>query len=238
MKGWKRTFRAKSGHSGGIFRYVSAAACIALAAVCIIISPAYAHKVNIFAYAQDGKIYAEGYFVDGTKCKNSLVQVIDNKTGEKLLEGYTDGNGQYTFGIPRGTSLKMVLYAGTGHQNEYVLSEEEVRAAMSSSATKTEKEAVQSTSPPPALNPLVTVQPARLQDGTNAPPSPEEMEELIGRVVDSRLQPVMRILVKLQEQSEKPGLTEIIGGIGYIIGIMGLAGYLKGRADRRQNRSS
>ena len=47
----------------------------------------------------------------------------------------------------------------------------------------------------------------------------------------------MRILVKLQEQSEKPGLTEIIGGIGYIIGIMGIIGYLKGRAARRNTRS-
>jgi len=49
------------------------------------------------------------------------------------------------------------------------------------------------------------------------------------RVIDRKLKPVMGILVKLREDSEKPRLTEIIGGIGYIVGLMGIAMYLKSR---------
>ena len=37
------------------------------------------------------------------------------------------------------------------------------------------------------------------------------------------------MLVKLQESSGKPGFTEIIGGIGYIIGILGIVAYFKAR---------
>jgi len=192
--------------------------------------------VNIFAYAQDGKVHAEGYFVDGTKCKNSIIEVIDNKTGQKLLEGRTDDNGQYSFDIPRAVAMKLILRAGIGHQNEYVLSEDEVRGAMPLSKRTTEKQAGQQKSAAPDPKPMKIEQTAEIQNATRPPGPTQDMEELVGKVVDSKLQPVMRILVKLQEQSEKPGLTEIVGGIGYIIGIMGLIGYLKGRAERRKTR--
>jgi nickel transport protein len=208
-----------------------------LLSVCTLANSADAHKVNIFAYAQDGKVHAEGYFVDGSKCKNSLISVIDEKTGEKLLEGRTDENGQYSFDITRVTSLKLILHAGTGHQNEYVLTEQEVSEAMPAAKKKMEKKVEQKDRAAPEPRPIKSEQPAGLQNAINPPTSSEDLEAVVGKVVDSKLQPVMRTLVKLQEQSEKPGLTEIIGGIGYIIGIIGIIGYLKSRAARRNSRS-
>jgi nickel transport protein len=205
--------------------------------ISVFANSADAHKVNIFAYVQNGKVHAEGYFVDGTKCKNSIIKIIDDKTGEKLFEGHTDENGQYTFDIPRVTSLKLILYAGTGHQNEYVLTEEEIRSATPAAKKKTEKQAEQKKGAAPEPRPAKREHFAGVQNTMSPPTSSEDMEALIGKVVDSKLQPVMRILVKLQEQSEKPGMTEIIGGIGYIIGIIGIIGYLKGRAARRNNKS-
>jgi len=201
-----------------------------LCAISALAVPADAHKVNIFAYAQDGKVHAEGYFVDGSKCKNSLISAMDDKTGEKLLEGHTDENGQYTFDVPRVTSLKLILYAGTGHQNEYILSEEEIRGAMPAAKKKTEKQAEQKKRGASEPKPIKSEQPAGVQTAMNPPTSSEDLEAVIGKVVDSKLQPVMRILVKLQEQSEKPGLTEILGGIGYIIGILGIIAYFKGKS--------
>ena len=50
---------------------------------------AFAHKVNVFAYVEDGKIYTESYFNDGKKCVDSKIEVFDNH-GKKLLEGLTD----------------------------------------------------------------------------------------------------------------------------------------------------
>jgi nickel transport protein len=45
----------------------------------------FAHKVNIFAYVEGGKIYTESYFNDGKKCIDSRIEVLDNQ-GNKLLE--------------------------------------------------------------------------------------------------------------------------------------------------------
>jgi len=213
-----------------MFRYLFHLLFIILIAVCAVVTPSDAHKVNIFAYAQDGKVHAEGYFVDGSKCKNSLISIIDDKTGEKLIEGRTDDNGQYSFDIPRVASLKLILYAGTGHQNEYILSEEEIRGAMPAAKKKTEKQPEQKKRGASEPKPIKSEQPAGVQTAMNPPTSSEDLEVVIGKVVDNKLQPVMRILVKLQEQSKKPGLTEILGGIGYIIGILGIIAYFKGKS--------
>jgi nickel transport protein len=190
-----------------------------------------AHKVNIYAYAEDGMIHAESYFGNGTRCKNSLIEVLDEKTGARLLEGKTDENGKFSFKIPKVTSLKLVLHASMGHQNEYTLGEDEVRESMGDKQPPKEvKETAKSFSKPAEIS----VKASKSLAGNGAASalrgmSEPEMEAMIEKVVDSKLKPVMGILVKLQESSEKPRLTEIIGGIGYIVGLMGLVMYLKNR---------
>ena len=204
--------------------------------ICLFPQSANAHKVNIFAYAENGRVHAEGYFVDGSKCKNSLVEVVDNKTGEKLLEGKTDKNGQFSFNIPHATSIKLILHAGTGHQNEYTLTEEEVREAMLPAEKGEGKLTVQKKQTVPEEKPLKTEQQASIEQKNSTHVTSQDIDA-VERAIDKKLQPVMRILLNLQENSEKPGLTEILGGIGYIIGILGIIAYFKGRTKNRNNRS-
>lgn len=195
----------------------------------LFLHPADAHKVNIFAYAQGGKIYAEGYFVDGTKCKNSVIEVVDGNTGEQLLEGKTDDNGQMSFPIPRVTALKLILHAGAGHQNDYMLTEEEVRDAMPAVKKQAERRNEQKKKAVPEQKQTKREQVARVENTIYPPVSSGELETVVEKVVDSKLQPVLKILLELQEKSGKPGVTEILGGIGYIIGILGIIAYYKGR---------
>ena len=201
--------------------------------ICLFPRPADAHKVNVFAYAENGRIHSESYFVDGSKCKNSLIEVIDNKTGTKLLEGKTDENGQFSFDIPHATSIKLILYAGTGHQNEYTLSEKEVKEAM----LKPEKEkgnlVVEKKQTVPEKKLQKTEHQASIKhEKNNMDTTSLDIDAVIEQAIDKKLQPVMRILLNLQEKSEKPGLTEILGGIGYIIGILGIIAYFKGRTKK------
>lgn len=206
--------------------------------ICLFPRPADAHKVNVFAYAENGRIHAESYFVDGSKCKNSLIEVIDNKTGTKLLEGKTDENGQFSFDIPHATSIKLILHAGTGHQNEYTLTEEEVREAMLPAEKGEGKLSVQKKQTVPEEKPMKMEQQASIKQEKNSTHvTSQDIDSAVERALAKKLQPVMRILLNLQENSEKPGLTEILGGIGYIIGILGIIAYFKGRTKNRNNRS-
>lgn len=217
--------------------------CLVLSICYLMPVSARAHKVNIYAYAEDGMVHSEGYFVDGAKCKNSLIEVFDERAGTRLLEGKTDEEGKFSFKIPKVTSLKLVLHASMGHQNEYTLGEDEVREAMGegqrpqgaqqSKETSTGKETSKSSSQPEKVSAKSQGKMDREVTDTGRGMSESEMEALMERVIDRKLKPVIGMLVKLREDSEKPNFTQIVGGIGYIVGLMGVAMYLRRRFKER-----
>jgi nickel transport protein len=89
--------------------------------------PALAHKVNLFAYAQGGTIFTESYFPDGKAVEKGKVLVYDSKD-QLLLEGKTDTEGLFRFGIPKIDDLKIVIDAGMGHKNSVALKKADVEA--------------------------------------------------------------------------------------------------------------
>jgi nickel transport protein len=131
--------------------------------------------------------------------------------------------------------LKLILHAGTGHQNEYILSEEEVKGAMLPEEKGSDKRAVKSKGTLSGPKPQKKEKPADTARDMNSTMTPEDLDAAIERVIDRKLQPVLRMLVSLQEKAEKPKLTEILGGIGYIIGILGIIAYFKGRSRSSKN---
>ncbi len=79
-----------------------------------------AHKVNIFAYAEGGIVYAESYFPNGQPVVNGKVLVL-NSQQLTLLEGQTDQAGLYQFKAPETDDLTLVIDAGMGHKNTFLL---------------------------------------------------------------------------------------------------------------------
>lgn len=83
-------------------------------------SPAAGHKVNLFAYAEGGRVYVEGYFADGKPAETGKITVLDGQNSV-LLEGVTDKEGKFSFEIPKVEDLTIVLDAGMGHKTSFVL---------------------------------------------------------------------------------------------------------------------
>ena len=88
---------------------------------------ALAHKVNLFAYVDGGKIYTESYFADGKPVKGGQVLVYDSRK-KLLLQGVTDNEGLFSFDIPKIDDLNIVIDAGLGHRNSFKLKKVEVEA--------------------------------------------------------------------------------------------------------------
>ena len=88
---------------------------------------ALAHKVNLFAYVDGGKIYTESYFADGKPVKNGKVLVYDSEK-KMLLRGVTDHEGLFSFDIPKVDDLNIVIDAAMGHRNSFNLRKVEVEA--------------------------------------------------------------------------------------------------------------
>ncbi len=174
------------------------------AMVLLLAGNVYAHRVNVYAYAEAGRVYVEGYFVDGSKAKNSTVEVLRADTGERLLTGRTDSEGRFSFKVPGPYPLRIILRAGMGHENEYVLSKEEVLEALGMEVPEKEPEEVA---------------------GSEVP------SEDLDAVLQRHLGPIREELRRLARAQERPSLRDVIGGLGYIMGLVGV--YLYGKAHRK-----
>ncbi|MFH2063570.1 MAG: carboxypeptidase regulatory-like domain-containing protein [Pseudomonadota bacterium] len=86
-----------------------------------------AHKVNLFAYAEGGRIYTESYFPDGKAVETGKVLVYDSRD-KLILEGVTDQKGLFQFVIPKVDDLTIVIDASMGHKNSFKLKKSEVEA--------------------------------------------------------------------------------------------------------------
>jgi nickel transport protein len=60
-----------------------------------------------------------------------------------------------------------------------------------------------------------------------AAPLPAEIEKALEKALDKKLAPIMRTLAEMREQ--KVRLTDVLGGLGYILGLVGIAAYFKRR---------
>jgi len=186
----------------------------------------FAHKVNVFAYVEGEKIYTESYFNDGKKCIDSKIEVFDNQ-GNKLLEGLTDKEGEFSFEVPsEDGNLKIVLTASMGHRAEYTIRTDELRDAMGSIEESIEKPISSEKRDESSLAEMISEEKEVI--------SPEissldlnEIRSLIEDALDEKLKPITIEIKKSQEDKISP--TEIIGGIGYVIGIFGIIAYFLSR---------
>lgn len=100
---------------------------IVTTAILVATGTAMAHRVNLFAYAEAGRIYTESYFPDGRPVESGKVTVFDSGK-HLLLEGVTDKEGRFAFDIPKIDDLTIVLDATMGHKTSYTIKKAEVEA--------------------------------------------------------------------------------------------------------------
>lgn len=190
---------------------------------------AHAHKVIIFAWVEGNTVYTESKFAGGRKAKNAKVAVYD-KNGKKLLEGKTDENGEFSFQAPKKTEMKVVLSAGMGHQGEWVIRVADFPGEDISDSGKTKEQ-----------NSSRMVRKEIKYDVTekvmeNIPLSPclnqEDIQRLIDNTLDKKLEPISSSLHRLNNPDHDPAISDIFGGIGYILGLVGVAGFFHSRRKR------
>jgi nickel transport protein len=183
-----------------------------------------AHKVNIFAYIEGDTVFTESYFNDGRKCIDSKIEVFDN-TGDKLLEGLTNKDGEFSFKSPGKIDLRLVLTAGMGHKAQY-----EIKADEFSDSEEEDKE---HTSLQPLKEDIIDKrQKEEKQTGHTETLTVDmkQMQSMIEASLDKKLRPLLKLIAKSQQN--RVSFSEVVGGIGYILGIMGIILYFKAKKDK------
>ncbi|WP_027178751.1 hypothetical protein [Maridesulfovibrio bastinii] len=187
--------------------------------ICLIgfqISTASAHRVNLFAYVEGDTIYSESYFSKKNRVHQGKITVFELESGKQILTGKTDDEGNFNFPIPKETlknhtGLKIVLNASQGHRNKWILKASEINPSLD------KKE-------PSASSTTIA----------KAPESTSELTETQKNYLQPRLQKIENELdaiksILISQQETGPGMTDIIGGIGYILGLFGIAAFVASR---------
>jgi nickel transport protein len=97
-------------------------------------SPSFAHKVYVFAWAEDGVVYSESSFGDKKVIKGK-VEVTDGN-GTVISKGITDDQGNYSFKIPKNpeSDLLITMDASMGHRATWRVTLDEMLGAASKTA--------------------------------------------------------------------------------------------------------
>jgi len=184
------------------------AVCFAMALTLCLAAASQAHKVNVFAYVDGNSVVTDSGYSRSKRVHDGVIEVYDAASGAMLLSGKTDENGKFDFEIPEEAragrmNLRLLLKAGTGHQAEWVVKYEEYGAAK---------------------GPFAGSGP---DHGHAAVASSNVDSSEVEAIVRRELEPVKRMLAEMNQGG--PSMTEIIGGIGWILGLFGIAAYMKSR---------
>ncbi len=206
--------------------------------VCCLLVPAFlvdgswAHSVRVFAFVEGDKIVVQGYFGGKTKARDCAVSVFDSSS-KKVHEGKTNAEGLYSFKFSELSTaqgdLRVVLEAGEGHRAQYSL-----RAADLPTA------GVKEAQPPKGAQ---APQPDKMVGGKTGDKSErpdlnfQQFVETLQEAVRKEIQPLVTMVGNQQKallelQDRRPTLESVVGGIGWIIGLVGIAAYFMSRTRR------
>ncbi len=167
--------------------------CFVLFLILLIPALLNAHKLNIFAYYEDGKINIESFFSDGTPCKNCDVKILDNNKN-LIFSGKLNEKGEITVNKKLTGNVLIKVNASMGHESSFNLK---------IGNNKTQKEN--------SSNKIIKIS----QKNENLLP---EIRKIVREELEKQLKPIILQLAKIEgNRTEK-----IVAGIGYILGIFGL----------------
>jgi nickel transport protein len=188
---------------------------IAAAAACVLAAApqAEAHQVNLFAAAEGRAIAGEAYFRGGVPVAGAIVKVFD-PAGAALGETKTDAQGKFTIPCRYRCDHRLVLEVDGGHGAEYTVTAGELAEDL---PPRDGAAAASSPAPAVASIPVEASSPAGGSSELNA--------------VERQIAELRRELARYQGEIR---LRDVIGGVGYIVGAMGLWFFLRGGRTAQQ----
>lgn len=191
---------------------------------------AQAHKVSVFAWIEGDTVHVESKFSGGRKAVAAPVEVYDSQ-GNLLLKGVTDDAGTFTFKVPQKTEMKVVLLAGMGHKGEWTIPLSDLGDVKLKTPSTTSQFAPQQ---PPATVAEGTESDSSTESNHTIPTAnvtADEIRRVVEAALDEKLKPVMKSLADMHQSG--PSTTDILGGVGTIFGLIGVAAYI--RSKRRKS---
>lgn len=180
-------------------------------------SPAHAHKLKVFATAVGERIEGTVYFVGGGPARGAriLVESTDGKPIEVLT---ADDAGAFAIMAKVRTDHVIVTDSADGHSARTTIPASLLPASLplpASVPATTATDSPGSTAPAPTLDG---------REGRTGDPT--AMEASIAQAVAQQVAPLREQLSAYEDQVR---LRDVLGGLGYILGLAGLLAWMRAR---------
>lgn len=156
-------------------------------------SVAEAHLLKVFAYVEGNNIHGSVYFAGGSAVEGALITIKD-PANQELANLKSSPQGEFFYqAITRG-DYQIYANTGDGHQAEWMIK-----------------------SDAPIESPLTTHQSAPAEDSGH---TNQQVASLVEQAVARQIGPLRE---SLQRNMDRARLSDILGGVGFIFGIAGIA---------------
>jgi len=178
--------------------------------------PALAHKLKVFAQAEGDWIRGRAYFVGGAGASGARVEIQDSE-GRVLAELTPADDGSFAYRALAPVEHRLVARTGDGHNAQWTIAGETLQGAFSPSADPSDD------SGPPPTQPLADA-PAPKAPLDHAPVASQTIDPaLIGAIEQTLARQTHPLAERLNALEERVRFQDVLGGIGYILGLTGLA---------------
>ena len=189
---------------------------VAGVAVCLLSPSAHAHKIHVFTVADGAEIRGTVYFSGGGKAEGIEVTAFD-ADGTILGSAITDENGEFSFTATAKADHVFKVETPDGHAASCTVSAAELPDTLPSSDEAAGPETAAS---------------AAAGQGHRAPAEADSSPAPLASQVELLRKQVTALRRQLDDFQERRSFQDILGGIGYIIGIAGVAFYVMARRER------
>ncbi len=189
-----------------------------LLAMLIVSGVAQAHKVVASVWADGDALEGEVGFSNGDMAAAGTPVVVFSASHEKLGETVTDQDGLFRFTPTQAVPHIFRVDLGAGHVANVRVEVDELPVSLT-----------QDTKPVGGSGSVTAAPPSAIATNTAAP----ELTAMIAKAVRREVKPLRKEIAAYKEKND---LQAILGGLGYICGIFGLAFFVYGRRSRHNDR--
>ncbi|WP_296700475.1 hypothetical protein [Thiocapsa sp. UBA6158] len=177
--------------------------------------PALAHKLQVFAFAEGARISGSAYFAGGGAALVARIEVRDGEGGV-LAELAPDGEGRFVYTAAAPVDHLILAITSDGHQAEWRVPAAELATGFGYGGAI----AQEAERPHRRDEPVIVETDASSTSATSVAILDPALESAIERAVARQIRPLREQLVAAEDRIR---FQDILGGIGYIMGLTGLA---------------
>jgi nickel transport protein len=172
----------------------------------------WAHSLGVFAYAEGSRLVGSVYFTSGAPAAGASV-TIRGPEGEPLAEPTVRDDGTFEYQAERPVRHRVVASTADGHQASWTVPAAEFAGASSPDGDESGSSDE-------------SARPASQSDAATVTIERETLKALVERAVAREVGPLRQ---ELHGYAGRVRLGDIIGGIGFIVGLAGAALWWRAR---------